>query len=536
MGTKRKLTETFSSVDAAWLHMDTPTNLAVITGVLTFQGRMDENRLKVMLDRRLLVFTRFRQRVVESPLTLGLPRWEVDPDFHINRHVERITLPEPADHATLQQVVGEMMSQPLDRHRPLWKFSLTDLNDGKSALIVRLHHCIADGLALVQVLLSIADLEADGEVQPPLEYPPDIAKRGRLERICPPAARVVKTAGKTLQTAGGLFYEGMDTLIHPSRLSRAAQFGISATRSLGKLLFILPDQKTVLRGQCGFEKRAAWTEAIDVEEVKGIAHLMGGTINDILLSALTGALRRYLERRGDFVHDLDIRGVVPVSLRPADELDQMGNQFGLVFLSLPVGVEDPLKRMLTLKQRMNSIKKSPEALVAFGILGTMGLTPTQIEHLIVTIFAMKGTAVLTNVPGPRHPLYFAGQRIDNFMFWVPTPGNLGLGVSILSYNGKVIIGVATDAGLIPDPENILESFKDELDYLKGWGRPSVRFEASVEAIVKSNGSGPPEELAADMPDRRCQAITRAGKRCRNAAMSDGSLCRVHQNAKVEIYN
>lgn len=521
MAIKPKLTETFSSVDAAWLHMDTPTNLAVITGVLTFAGRMDEERLRAVIERRLLTFLRFRQKVVETPLSLGLPRWAVDPAFHIDRHLERITLPEPADHAALQLVVGEMMGQPLERDRPLWKFYLTDLSEGKSALIVRLHHCIADGLALVQVLLSTADLRADEEELPAEDHPHEPAEGGILDQLFRPAAQAVRAVEKTWQTAGGLIHEGMQTLIHPSRLKRAIHYGIGAGRSLGKLLLIFPDRRTSLRGKCDIEKRAAWTVAVDLDEVKGIARLMGGTINDILLSALTGALRRYLEQRGDFVHGLNIRGVVPVSLRPVEDLDQMGNQFGLVFLSLPVGIEDPLKRLLILKRRMNAIKESPEALVAFGILGAIGMTPKQIEDIIVTIFGMKGTAVLTNVPGPRQQLYYAGQLIETLMFWVPTPGNLGLGVSILSYNGRVILGVATDAGLIPDPENILESFKDELDYLKRWGRPPTATSAQAPEIPASDG--------------RCRAATRTGRRCRNLAIPGEELCHVHAR-KVEAYD
>ena len=268
---------------------------------------------------------------------------------------------------------------------------------------------------------------------------------------------------------------------------------------------------------------------------------MGGTINDVLLSALTGALRRYLELRGDRVEGLNIRGVVPVSLRPPDDLDGMGNQFGLVFLSLPLGVRDPLKRLATLKRRMNDIKDSPEALVAFGILGVMGLTPVQIEHIIVSIFAMKGTAVLTNVPGPRQPFYYAGELIDTLMFWVPTPGNLGLGVSIISYNGKVTMGVATDAGLAPDPENILASFAEELDYLKRWGRPPQREvnlpwrRLPVAAVASWRHRFLRQRLPLKVMLSLCAAQAPHGPaaRCKNRALTAQVVCRVHENWKPQ---
>jgi WS/DGAT/MGAT family acyltransferase len=573
MDAQRKKSETFSSVDAAWLHMDSPTNLAIITGVLTFGGRMDEARLRRLVERRLLTWDRFRQRVREQPLTVGLPRWEYDPDFDLDYHVQRITLPEPADHAALQQVVGEMMSQPLDRTRPLWRFFLTDLDDGKSALICRLHHCIADGLALVQVLLSTADTRPDEDELP--EEEPDETTRsgGWLRRLTRPVRWVTRRVGQTWNLAGGLAHEGMQVLVHPSRLGQYASFTVNATRSLGKLLLIPPDRRTSLKGDCGLEKRAVWSVAIDLDEVKGIGRRMGGTVNDVLISALTGALRRYLELRGDPVDRLNIRGIVPVSLRPPETVDKMGNQFGLIFLSLPIGVRDPLKRLLVLKRRMDAIKRSPEALVAFGILGTMGMTPVQIEKIITWVFGLKCTGVLTNVPGPRQPLYYAGQIIETLMFWVPTPANLGLGVSIISYNGQVIMGVATDAGLIPDPENILCSFVEELEYLRLWGRPPevkasteaetleagetepvetepvaalahepVGPEPAIETPAAPFASGQPqpgelmtgelqieaEEIApAAAADGSCQALTRSGRTCKNRPLPGQLYCRVH---------
>jgi WS/DGAT/MGAT family acyltransferase len=417
----------------------------------------------------LLVHKRFRQCACESGRNLGLPRWETDPDFDLAYHLQRVSLPEPADHNALQRMVGEMMGQPLDLSRPLWQFQYVDNYQQSSALICRLHHCIADGLALMQLLLGIADEEQDAPWPEPVEE--TYSELSLLTRLLQPAVRAAMTVGQTWRVAETLAHEGMETLVHPSRLIDVAKAGTSATLAFSKLLLIGPDRKTILRGKCGVTKRAVWSKAIQLDDVKGIGRLMGGTVNDVLLAAVTGALRRYLESREELVEGLNIRSIVPVNLRPPEELDLMGNRFGLVFLSLPIGVRDPLKRLVVLRRRMNAIKDSPEAVVALGILGAIGLSPTQIENIIITIFGMKGTAVMTNVPGPRQPLYMAGGKIDGLMFWVPTPGNLGLGVSIVSYAGEVILGVTTDEGLIPDPEVILESFYDELDYLKGWGRP-----------------------------------------------------------------
>jgi hypothetical protein len=193
---------------------------------------------------------------------------------------------------------------------------------------------------------------------------------------------------------------------------------------------------------------------------------------------------------------------------------------------------------------MNAIKDTPEAVVAFGILGAIGLSPTQVEDIIVSIFGMKGTAVITNVPGPRQPLYFAGQKIETLMFWVPTPANLAMGVSIISYAGQVILGVTTDEGLIPDPENILRSFYDELDYLKRWGRPSSgpadRQQDSPAAVtgevVKRHSVVAVSDQAQDVPAVQdapeaamCQALTRSGKPCKNRASPGQTTCHVHRD-------
>ncbi len=469
MSAKRIESETFSSVDAAWLHMDTPTNLAVITGVITFAGVVDFERLQATLQSRFLIHRRFRQRVREAASPLGLPRWETDLNFDLDYHLQNVTLPEPGDHTALQQLVGDLMSQPLDPSRPLWQFHFVNNYMQGSALICRLHHCIADGLALVQVLLDTADVEADAPWPAPREE--EVHEVSRLERWLLPVVKAAMTVSTTWQKAETLVHEGMETLVHPTRLVGAARLGASATKALGKLLLIGPDRRTLFRGKCSEAKRAAWEISADLADIKAIGQRMGGTVNDILLSAITGALRRYLEEHGQHTEGVNIRAIVPVNLRPPEELDELGNRFGLVFLSLPVGIRDPLKRLVVLRHRMDEIKDSPEALVAFGILGVIGMTPNQIEDLIVAIFGMKGTAVMTNVPGPRQPLYFAGGKIASLMFWVPTPGNLGLGVSILSYAGQVILGIATDAGLVPDPQAILQNFQEELEYLKNWGRP-----------------------------------------------------------------
>jgi WS/DGAT/MGAT family acyltransferase len=305
--------------------------------------------------------------------------------------------------------------------------------------------------------------------------------------------------------------ESLEALIDPARLLIPARLAGDGLAALGKLVLMLPDRRTLLRGRCGVAKRAVWIEPLPLKEVKALGNSLDCTVNDVMLAAVSGALGRYLAGRGQPTDGLDIRAMVPVSLRRPEGDNELGNRFGLVILSLPVGVRDPQERMAVLKERMDAIKNTPEAMVAFGILSTMGLTPVQVEKIIVDIFAAKVTAVMTNVPGPREPLYVAGSRLDDMMFWVPAPGGLSLGISILSYAGNVMVGIATDAGLIPDPEAIVAGIHGELAAMREHVDAAARMAAAPE-------TRDPE---------RCHALTKTGGRCRNRALPGQTTCRVH---------
>ncbi|MEX1310533.1 MAG: WS/DGAT domain-containing protein, partial [Candidatus Sulfomarinibacteraceae bacterium] len=220
---------------------------------------------------------------------------------------------------------------------------------------------------------------------------------------------------------------------------------------------------TIFKGNLGTAKRCAWSKILPLDEVKAYSKAAGATINDVLLSGVAGALRRYLLSRGEELkHDLDIRAIVPVNLRPEDAMDQLGNRFGLVFLALPVGIEDRMERLRELKARMDAIKNSTEAVVTYAVLNAIGTASASVESQAVRFFGSKATAVMTNVPGPRQELYLAGKAMRSMMFWVPQSAHLGLGVSVLSYAGQVRLGVATDVGLVPDPSAIIEAFQDEM--------------------------------------------------------------------------
>jgi len=450
--------EPLSNVDAAWLHMEDRTNLMTITAVMSFYEKIDFKLLKSVIEDRFLTYDRFRQRVVEPSLPLGRPRWVDDEHFNLQAHLHRIALPEPGGKAELQELVSILMGTPLDNTKPLWQMQFIENYCGGCAVVARIHHCIGDGIALVKVLLGMTDDSADSPA-------PDKPRRRRRKPIASGIwlPEVVNDALYSVRKLTGTLVE--DGVLQPERAASLAKEGLNAAGVLGYLLTMPADPDTVFRGKLTTAKRCAWSEILPLDDVKGLSKRIGATINDVLLTGVCGALRRYVEIRGGDIEGLDIRAVIPVNLRPEDAVGELGNKFGLVFLSLPIGIVPWRERLRELKRRMDALKTSSEAVVAFAVLNALGMASAEVESMAVSILGKKATAVMTNVPGPRQEIYMAGKAIRSMMFWVPQSARLGLGVSILSYAGQVRLGVATDAGLIPDPMTIIDAFQDEMGYM-----------------------------------------------------------------------
>jgi WS/DGAT/MGAT family acyltransferase len=446
--------ERMSSVDAAWLRMEEPANLMMITAVLWFDEPPDWERLKAVVRERMVErFPRFRQRVVVPEGALAAPRWEEDPEFDLEAHMGHVAVPPPGDRAALEELVSQWMSTPLERSRPLWQLHVVEGFGQGGALLARLHHSIADGIALARVLLSLMDESAEEHFTP--------EPVGRKEAQ-PGWLKLMRGARTVVQGTRAALKRGSELIAEPIQLGDMVRTGARGAATLARLAAMPADPPTVLRGPLGTVKRAAWSDPIPLEEVKALGRAMESTINDVLLAALTGALRRYLVERGQ--EPVDLRAFIPVNLRPLDEPipRELGNRFGLVFLELPVKEEEPRRRLRELKRRMDALKRSPEAAVTFGLLGMVGLMPTAVEQRIVDVLGPRGTLVMTNVPGPRHAVYLAGTRLAGLMFWVPQAAKAGLGVSIFSYAGQVTVGVSVDAGLVPDPHRLVIAFQDEL--------------------------------------------------------------------------
>jgi diacylglycerol O-acyltransferase / wax synthase len=454
-----------SHADAAWLHMDQPTNLMVITGVLWFDQPPDWDGVRQRIRERMVErFPRFRERVVEGVGPLSGPHWEDDPTFDPDLHFHRVALPAPGDSAALQEYVADLMAAPLDRSRPLWGFHFVDGYGDGAAMVARIHHCIADGIALGRVLLSLTDESPDAGIA----AADDSARRedsgGPLRALVHPAAKAVSLAR---DAAEALAHEAIEVGKDPSHLRDLAADAREDVAAVAKLLTMPADPPTVLKGELGIAQHVAWSSPISLDDVKAIGHATGTTVNDVLLTTVAGALRSYLDGRDTRVNELT--AVVPFNLRPLDQPlpSDLGNRFGLVYLPLPVGIEDCRARLAQVHRRMEQIKHSPEGAVSYGVLDAIGRAPVQIEKRLVDLFSTKGSAVMTNVPGPRQPVYLAGTPVRGVLVWAPCSGGVSMSVAIFSYAGEVTLGVMTDAGLVPDPERIVAAFEPELGSLAG---------------------------------------------------------------------
>lgn len=444
-----------SNVDTAWLQSDAPNNLMTIVGLMIFDRPLDLDRFKHTLKTRLLKHERFRQRVDIDP---SGAYWVRDPYFDLDFHVLRVSLPGKGGKKELQNYVASLVSQQLDRHRPLWQFQIVEDYEGGGVAIARIHHCIADGISLIGILQGLTD--ASETPLPGLSI--GAVADGLLEKAFLPLSRAME---KTLSVSSELVAGSFELLTQPSLLLDYAKVAGTVAKQAADLALMPDDTPTRLKGKAGAVKRVAWTDPLPLDSVKSLGKILGASVNDVLLSCVSGAIRQYLLVQGDTVKDVEIRAMIPVNLRKEGQEESLGNRFGLVPLLLPIGIEDPIQRVREIRLRMDDLKNSYMAAISMGVLGLAGLTPKKVQRQILDLFAKKATAVMTNVPGPRQPIYLAGSMVKQQMFWVPKSGDIGVGISILSYNGTVQFGAITDLRFVPDPDHLVAEFLPEVDKL-----------------------------------------------------------------------
>jgi diacylglycerol O-acyltransferase / wax synthase len=341
----------------------------------------------------------------------------------------------------------------------------------------------------VRVLMSMTDAGPKGPPAMPFEPVPRSRRADAddpLLQLLQPMSGMMKLARKG---ASALIEKGAAIWSDPVQAVALAEQGAALTAEVAKLALMPQDSRTRFKGKPGVAKRVAWADPIPLDEVKTVSRALAASVNDVLLSCVAGALREYLVGKGDDTDGVMIRAMVPVNLRPVEKAYRLGNKFGLVFLELPLGIENPIERLYAVRANMNALKGSYQPILALGLLAAMGAGPKLVQEQLLPALARNGTAVMTNVPGPQQQLYFAGAKIERFLFWVPQSGDIGMGVSILSYAGNVQFGLITDALLCPDPEHIIERFGPEFEklvlttLLAPWPRDGDLDPATAESAV-----------------------------------------------------
>ena len=431
-----------SAADAAWFHNDGPANLAIVMGVVLTKKPLDFERVRKIYSERIVTFDRFRQRVVETGFPMATPHWQDMSNFNVDQHLHHIALAAPHDEAALIKLVNDLASMPLDHALPLWQAYVVDDVEGGSALIMRAHHCMADGTAMMTVTQRLYDPAPGAKPLPP------------------PRARGASIGKRAVK---GLFAPAIDLVTEAARDAAALAGG--AGMLLGELM--RPDDPlSPLKGEFALGKRVAWSQPVALRDIKAFGKRYEAKVNDVLVAAMTGALRTYLKGRGVDVAHTTVRAMVPVDLRPPERIGQLGNEFGLVLLDLAVTEVRADRRLALTKARMDALKRSPEPLATKALLNLLGRGPKLLEDISNDLFGRKASVVMTNVVGPADALYLAGVPIDRILPWAPHPGKqLGMAVSILSYRGTASLTVIGDALLVPDPETITAEFNREFKKL-----------------------------------------------------------------------
>lgn len=416
--------------------MDRPENLMVVSGFFRFATPVARERLEAALREGLLRYDRFRQRVEDTGSALARPRWVDCPDFDLDRHLGEETLAAPGDDGALAAAIEPRLATPLPRDRPLWEMRLLHGYGAGSALLFRVHHAMADGIALLQVLLD----------------------------ACEPAPGAAREAPQSRPKRPWHWW---------ALLPLTAPLWALSFLGVATWLIVRPqDPDTVYRAALTGRKRIAWTPPLPLAEVKALATAAGCKINDLLMTVAAGALRRHAAERGRPARD--VRALVPVNMRPASRAGELGNAFSLVSPTLPLAEPAGHSRLRLVKRRMDRLKRSPEAHAVLTVVRLFGFMGARLQHRIQRFLIRKTSLVMTNVPGPRRPLAMAGATIERVMFWVPMFGPTALGLSIFTYADELSMGVLSDEAALPEPAELARAIVAELDHLRETLAPTAR--------------------------------------------------------------
>ena len=434
-----------SPQDASFLHVENEVNHMHIASVAIFEGPPPAYEALIsMFASKLKLVPRYRQKVRFVPLELGRPVWTDDPYFNLGYHVRRTALPAPGGEEELRNLVGRVMSQQLDRSKPLWEIWVVEgLQDDQWAILSKNHHCMVDGVSGTDLLTVVMDQSPDPEREPeePWQADPeptdtDLVRDSLSERLTSPREGL-----RSLRAA----FRG------PRRVAREAREFARGLGTFGR--FFNANVESSLNGPIGPHRRWTWAQAT-IADVKKVRTVHGGTVNDVVLSMITRGFHDLLRSRGEDIKDRVVRTLVPVSVRKPDERGAYNNRVSAMFAELPVGLEDPIERLASIRSQMDDLKESKQAVAAETLTSLSGFAPPMLLALGARIFSRleQNTVqtVTTNVPGPQQPLYAAGRRMLTARPYVPLAGSVRIGVAIFSYAGQLNFGITGDYEGAPD--------------------------------------------------------------------------------------
>jgi len=467
-----------SPLDASFLHVEDDVSHMHIGSVAVFEGPQPPFAdLVDMVESKLDLVPRYRQRVRFVPLELGRPVWVDDEHFNLEYHLRHTALPKPGGETELRRLVGRVMSQQLDRARPLWEIWVVEgLEDGRWAMVAKTHHALVDGVSGTDLLAVIMDQSANAE------------RPARLREWTPqPAPSSLQLMADSLENVVRSPYEQMRALRAQTRMVRRvlayAMEVVGGLVALGGL--VRPTPISSLNGPLGPHRRYAWAST-SVEDIKRVRKAFGGTFNDVVLASITNGFRELLLSRDEDVERV-VRTLVPVSVRPRDASGKaigdgtFENRVSAMFAELPVDVEDPVLRLELISEQMKDLKESRQAVAGEALTSMSGFAPPMLLALgmrLATRAAQRNVnTVTTNVPGPQYPLYAAGRRMLETFPYVPLGGHVRVGVAIFSYNGALTYGVTGDYDTAADIEVLcagIEAAMAELVEVAGAHAPRAR--------------------------------------------------------------
>ena len=453
------MADRLSPLDASFLFVEESTTPMHVGGLMTFGDTpgFDADRFVAQIGERLAGVPRYRQKIREVPVHLGLPVWVDDPGFELDYHVRRSALPAPGTDAQLRELVGRLMSRQLDRARPLWEIYLVEgLSDDRFAIVTKIHHAMVDGLSSIDVGTVLLDVTPTPRESPPDDWHPAPEPSG-LEL----AAGAVQ---EQLLRPQLMFGTAQRALLDVRSVVRTGGAMLAAARSASR-----PAPANPLNAPIGKQRRFG-TSAGALDEYKAIRKAYGGTVNDVVLAVVTGALRRWMTTRGEPVRAATaVRAMVPVSVRARSAGGRLGNQISAYFVDLPVGEPDPVARLESVTAAMAGHKSSGQAIGASALIGLVGLaTPTlhsMSARLTSSMSSRVFNVVVTNVPGPQFPLYAMGARMRDMYPVVPLAKGQAVSIGITSYDGGVFYGLNADRDAMGDVDVLADAIGDSLEEL-----------------------------------------------------------------------